>query len=703
MTARHSHHLRRHPGTPEAHRVLRRVGAVLQLLAVLALPPALLLGLVGSPLNPPAQLRNTDALTSAVDDRSVLWLIALAGWLLYAHLLSSLLVEALRQTRGANLRLPLPGLMFGANAALASHLVASLLLTTPLGAGAGDGTGRLTPAVVQVVAVAPASVGGAAAAPPQANDEPAPSPAVAGMAGERVSNVPAGGVPMSDSGSTAGLLQCRVLPPEGRDHDTLWDIAGRHLGDGTRWRDIYALNQGRLMPDGQRLTRASLIYPGWILTLPADAIALDVDRVPLPEQATTPQAAPPSAAHSTANPPAPARPAHAVPDRTDRTPPVLAAPTSDATGSGAAPTSPALPAAGPSGQPGRSPAPSASAGAPTAEPALVEDLAQESAQESDADYQLPLAGLLTAGSLGLLVALTRRRKVAARRRPPGVRVALPGPDLIEQECQLREEARRADDIAATLRLALHLAVRTTPPAQIQAVWQHPDRSLELCWTDSGAHTPVPAPFQPTERGWLLPADAHRLLWAARQGAGKDGTAPRSGPPELTDDQGRAELVAGLDRRADDPFPLLTPVGTRHGSACLVNLEAFRIVSLTGPPGPAQAPAATHLAEADLPAAPPHAGPEEVVSAWVQALGGAPWASGVRAYVPPRLADLGIGLDRVEVNADRGPLYALTGEQLEQVHDHGSHLAARLADAEFAEDILELYAGYHQAELPAGAL
>ncbi len=157
MTARH-----RHPATRERSRLLRRLGALLQLLAVLLVPPALLLALVGNPLDPPAQLRSTDALTTAVDDRSLLWLIALAGWLLYAHLLTSLFVEALRQTRGSNLRLPLPGLMFGVNAALASHLIAGLL-TSSLGTGSG-GSGDpafagLTPAAVPAVATAPTSTG----------------------------------------------------------------------------------------------------------------------------------------------------------------------------------------------------------------------------------------------------------------------------------------------------------------------------------------------------------------------------------------------------------------------------------------------------------------------------------------------------------------------------------------------------------------
>ena len=50
--------------------------------------------------------------------------------------------------------------------------------------------------------------------------------------------------------------------------DSLWDIAQRYLGDPQRWREIFALNQGRPQPGGRSLTDPALIYPGWILLLP---------------------------------------------------------------------------------------------------------------------------------------------------------------------------------------------------------------------------------------------------------------------------------------------------------------------------------------------------------------------------------------------------------------------------------------------------
>ena len=55
-------------------------------------------------------------------------------------------------------------------------------------------------------------------------------------------------------------------------HDTLWGLAERHLGSGSRFHQIVELNRGRPQPDGRTLTDPHWIYPGWVLRLPADAV-----------------------------------------------------------------------------------------------------------------------------------------------------------------------------------------------------------------------------------------------------------------------------------------------------------------------------------------------------------------------------------------------------------------------------------------------
>ncbi|GIJ26363.1 hypothetical protein Vqi01_15250 [Micromonospora qiuiae] len=54
-----------------------------------------------------------------------------------------------------------------------------------------------------------------------------------------------------------------------REH--LYQIAATTLGDGNRLQEIFELNQGRLQPDGGRLTDPLSLQPGWILELPPDA------------------------------------------------------------------------------------------------------------------------------------------------------------------------------------------------------------------------------------------------------------------------------------------------------------------------------------------------------------------------------------------------------------------------------------------------
>lgn len=97
--------------------------------------------------------------------------------------------------------------------------------------------------------------------------------------------------------------------------DSLWRIAERELGDGHRWREIFAVNQGRRMGDGRLLVDGGLIMAGWQLLLPpppgpppaAPAPAADhPDPVARPEPPTPPLPAPSTTAPDHSEPPDPA-------------------------------------------------------------------------------------------------------------------------------------------------------------------------------------------------------------------------------------------------------------------------------------------------------------------------------------------------------------------------------------------------------------
>ncbi|MEV7393937.1 hypothetical protein [Streptomyces sp. NPDC091215] len=104
------------------------------------------------------------------------------------------------------------------------------------------------------------------------------------------------------------------LPHDGI-YDSLWRIADRTLGDGSRWTEIYALNHGRPQSDGRTLTQPSLIRPGWILRLPADRSASGTRPTPAPPAPASPQSPRPStpAAPNAAAPPSPSTPTDASP------------------------------------------------------------------------------------------------------------------------------------------------------------------------------------------------------------------------------------------------------------------------------------------------------------------------------------------------------------------------------------------------------
>jgi hypothetical protein len=225
--------------------------------------PAALLAWVGSPL--PAAMPQLSEITAAlrdtyIPDEFLLKLLAFVCWLAWIELVASLLVEAVAYARGRKAgAVPLAGGLQRAAARLvaAVALLGAVVATKGMPEPAARPGQPLLPAPHPVVMLAdadqPAFVGESAPARPGAAAAPEVAPTY--------------------------QVQRR---------DTLWDIAERHLGDPFRWQEIFQLNEGCPQPDGRCLTDPDLIFAGWQLQLPTDAVGLDSAPAPAPAPPLTP-------------------------------------------------------------------------------------------------------------------------------------------------------------------------------------------------------------------------------------------------------------------------------------------------------------------------------------------------------------------------------------------------------------------------------
>ncbi|URN06867.1 hypothetical protein LUW74_28500 [Actinomadura madurae] len=241
-------------GRRSAGDVMAGIGALVALAALMAGVPFALLTLFGSPL--PDQVPSASDLTHRVGPGSLIAILVALVWLAWLQLAACVAVEVYAGVRGVGVpaRVPLAG---GTQSLVHRLVVAALLLFTAttaiMPAFSGGGLSQRQPAVqMQPQAQTFHRV-------PDAPERPAAAERLA----EELTADPA------EKSATTKIY--RVQPPEGRHHESLWEIAEKCLGEGRRYKEIYSLNKGHIQPDGTRLTIASLIRPGWILEMPADA------------------------------------------------------------------------------------------------------------------------------------------------------------------------------------------------------------------------------------------------------------------------------------------------------------------------------------------------------------------------------------------------------------------------------------------------
>ncbi|MFC5027975.1 BTAD domain-containing putative transcriptional regulator [Streptomyces sp. DSM 41987] len=521
------------PGRPQPPRRRRTFGDVVRaLLAFLALAvlvvgvPVALLKIVGSPL---PHSYSMEVLREPITTETFINVLAVVVWLAWAQFAACVIVETKAAISGIGMPSRVPA--SGPSQLLARQLIAALLL---IGASAAS----LTPGLAQLGNLhdqphrgGPAVTAQQTPGQVQQHQQHAAGGTQQQGGGPASTTVTPGAAAAAEAAKEATKFY-RIQPPEGRHHDSLWEIAERHLGDGRRYNEIYQLNKDRAQPDGSKLSKASLIRPGWIMEMPADARGGDLVEMPVAAPKPAPDVqhyAERGGVKDTAAEGAHA--AHTAPVRTPAQTPVQ------------------TPAQTPTQKPAQQPAHAEEA--PVGPAVAAPSVSQGSGHGFGLPEALIGAPLLAAG---LLAALGRRRRTALWQSVTAGAVRTPrtpnGP-----------EADAAD------------ALRIGADADTVAFLDRALRALSARLASDGGKLPT------VYAAWLTDEALHlQLAWP-------EGQPPA--PWRLGQDQtfwrlDRADLPADADVSASAPYPGLAALGTLDGARLMLNLEAVPgIVSLTG--------------------------------------------------------------------------------------------------------------------------
>ena len=217
-----------------------RVFSLIAVLFIILGIPALLITVSGNPL---ASLDMVGGVIASVDGALTFLLqvfIPIIAWIGWVSLVIPLIIEAAVQVRhGESVKLP-GVLRFQQN--VAAVLIGMILAST---AGISGAT-----------AIESGGTAGVPVTPNQTVSAPATTQAQYGAptAAEKAQ--------ASQTGPSYMVNGRQVL----------WDIAETTLGDGSRYVEIFNLNQGVVQKDGAALLSTNqLLHDGWVLTLPQDA------------------------------------------------------------------------------------------------------------------------------------------------------------------------------------------------------------------------------------------------------------------------------------------------------------------------------------------------------------------------------------------------------------------------------------------------
>ncbi|MGI5255618.1 LysM peptidoglycan-binding domain-containing protein [Actinacidiphila glaucinigra] len=193
----------------------------------------------GTAIVGPPGIQALGNLLSTQDSGQVFLLaLAVAGWAGWAGFAAAVAVEVPVQLRGRTA--PRLRLLVGQRAAAA--LVGAILVALP------TGTALASPTPAHAVTTT------AAAASSHAPAHSGPGTAISATTAQA-----------EQDGAVTHTVRAA------RPAESLWSIAEDRLGDGYRWEEIAALNDGRSMSDGSIFRAEDPIRPGWVLLLPEDA------------------------------------------------------------------------------------------------------------------------------------------------------------------------------------------------------------------------------------------------------------------------------------------------------------------------------------------------------------------------------------------------------------------------------------------------
>jgi nucleoid-associated protein YgaU len=554
--------------TGHAGRLLKAVGALAVLIAVIVGVPVLLVALGLVPHGLPSFDEVLSHLTARDDGQLVQVLLAAGAWVCWTLFTASTAAElaGLVRTRPA-VRLPVGLRVFQRPAAALVTAVAVGLTVAPAAVGASSGGLAAHPPLpvatvpsdvsvsaqrdvgVPVIRTASAYVPAEDPAPPTSTStsyqvqrrdtlwalaerhlgDPLRYPEIVqlnpkvigpdnGITPGTVLTMPSDATGLTSLGDTsaptASTATEEVTVEPG---DTLWDLAEEVTGSGENWRRAWEMNKGRPEPGGATFTDPSLIRPGWTLSIPRTGDGAAPESSPPPPPPLTPEPAPPAA---------------------EPTPP----------GSAASTTAAPAPAT-------TVPVPSDPRG-PSVEPAPAES----GGRAADATPE-PSTVAYTGGGLVLagvsLAALLRYRRRQFRHRRPGRLIRATPPDLLPAERALQSAGVAGSADVTWLDQALRSLVQGLAGAEGARL---PD-VVAVCMTDDALTLVLTSPAPQAPEPWTV--DRAGTRWSIRRG-----------DPLTYDEHQRARFFA--------PFPTLASVGcTAEGEHWLLDLERVGAMALSG--------------------------------------------------------------------------------------------------------------------------